>query len=263
MKVTRVFAVDWSGRLAGAEKTIWVAEAWRGRLVALDNGRGRDEVARYFIERARGDPSIAVGLDFAFSMPSWFLHAQRCRTAHQLWERAEREGEAWLRACEPPFWGRRGRARPPEIEQYRRCELGLRKQGYTVKSTFQVGGAGSVGTGSIRGMPVLRRLHHAGFSIWPFDPPGLPVVLEIYPRIATGSVVKRSGAARLAHLRAKHASSMPRTLLERAASSEDAFDAAISALGMSAHPDELACLQAGDAVEGAIWLPLARSGTRR
>lgn len=36
-------------------------------------------------------------------------------------------------------------------------------------SGFQIGGAGAVGTGAVRGMPMLARLRAAGFAIWPFD----------------------------------------------------------------------------------------------
>lgn len=51
----------------------------------------------------------------------------------------------------------------------------------------------------------------------------------------------------------------PRDLLERAAGSEDAFDAAVSALVMSEHEAELRALgppaDPADLVEGKIWQP--------
>jgi hypothetical protein len=47
---------------------------------------------------------------------------------------------------------------------------------------FQIGGAGAVGTDSVRGTPHLLTLAKAGFSIWPFDPPHHLMVIEIYPR---------------------------------------------------------------------------------
>ena len=49
-----------------------------------------------------------VGLDFAFSMPGWFLRNEGVTTAFQLWARAEVEGERWLRDCTFPFWGPSG-----------------------------------------------------------------------------------------------------------------------------------------------------------
>ena len=68
------------------------------------------------------------------------------------------------------------------------------------KSTFQIGGAGSVGTGSLRGMPHLRRLRQAGFSIWPFHSASPWTVMEIYPRLLTGPVHKSSHEHRARYL---------------------------------------------------------------
>ena len=105
------------------------------------------------------------------------------------------------------------------------------------KSTFQIGGAGSVGTGSIRGMPYLARMRSAGVAVWPFDPwprTGGPVAAEVYPRWCTGQVVKARAGARTAHM----ATAWPRVrgrLLDAATESEDAFDAACTALTISAH----------------------------
>ena len=47
-----------------------------------------------------------------------------------------------------------------------------------------------MGTGSIRGWPVLARLRREGFAIWPFDDARTPLVVEVYPRACTGAVVK-------------------------------------------------------------------------
>jgi hypothetical protein len=127
--------------------------------------------------------------------------------------------------------------------------------GVRMKSVFQVGGAGAVGTGSIRGMPVHRRLHDAGFRIWPFDTQGAPSVIEIYPRLCTGPVAKRNAGARSAHLSGRFPESIPQRLFELAVSSEDAFDAAVSAIIMSRHAAALAALPPADNLEGAIWAP--------
>ena len=146
------------------------------------------------------EPTLAVGFDFSFSLPAWFLAARELPTADALWDEAARSGETWLAECEPPFWGRAGVRRPDLPAHFRRTEADLPMIGGTrVKSTFQVGGAGSVGTGSIRGFPVLARLRAAGFRIWPFhDVPMLPVAVEIYPRVFTGPVVKSHADARRA-----------------------------------------------------------------
>lgn len=57
----------------------------------------------------------------------------------------------------------------------------------------------------------------------------------------------------------RHHSNQPWWLLERAAGSEDAFDAAVSALAMSDHAEALARLRRPDdptaLIEGTIWRP--------
>ncbi|MDX6726579.1 MAG: hypothetical protein QOK49_1384, partial [Baekduia sp.] len=85
-----------------------------------------------------------------------------------------------------------------------------------------------------------------------------PVTIGIYPRRLTGLVNKSAWRERHAHLLANHAE-QPRAMLERAAGSEDAFDAAVSAIVMSRHWDQLANLPAVDdptvGLEGQIWTP--------
>ena len=147
--------------------------------------------------------------------------------------------------------------RPGGQEEFRRTEREVRAvRGITPKSTLQFAGAGHVGTASVRGMPVLQRLRDAGYHVWPFDPPRLPLVVEIYPRALTGSVVKSRSGDRGAFL----SGAMPDSELRvRAASTEDAFDAAVSALAMSEALDEIALLdrEPAYALEGKIWTPRA------
>jgi hypothetical protein len=137
------------------------------------------------------------------------------------------------------------------VEHFRRTELAVKRK-FAVKSVFQIGGAGAVGTGSIRGMPLLHRLRSAGASVWPFDAPGWPRVVEIYPRLLTGPVVKSSAAARDAYLARRYPALGP-------IASEDAFDAAVSALTMARHADDLAALPTESDPElrreGRIWYP--------
>jgi hypothetical protein len=231
-----------------------------GRLVRLEDGRSRDAVTDHLIEQARADPQMVVGLDFAFSMPAWFLERHGLSSAPELWALADREADNWLATCEWPFWGRPGVGRPADIpDHFRQTERDVpRIAGIQPKSVFQVGGAGAVGSGSLRGMRTLHRLHLSGFSIWPFDPAGWPLVVEIYPRLLTGPVVKSSATHRADYLAAHHPE-LSGDLLLRAASSEDAFDAAVSAYVMARHADELANLPpAADklaALEGLIWHP--------
>jgi hypothetical protein len=254
-----VVAVDWSGAVSGAARHIWLAHVVHGELVTLRNGRNRAEVVDDLVALAERCPDgLAVGLDFSFSFPAWFLRAQGCATVGDLWETVRRDGEQWLAECAPPFWGRPGRRRPQLAEHHRLAERQISVGGISPKSTFQVGGAGAVGTGSIRGMPLLPRLRAAGFSVWPFDPPSPWTVMEIYPRLLTGSVRKSNREQRELYLGASPWSVRP-AFARSISDSEDAFDAAISALTMDAHADNLAVLRPTTdpvtCLEGAVWCP--------
>jgi predicted nuclease with RNAse H fold len=103
----------------------------------------------------------------------------------------------------------------------------------------------------------LLRLAERGFGVWPFFD-GWPRVIEIYPRALTGPVRKSSWADRHEFLFRRFPAE-PAELLERAAGSEDAFDAAVSALVMGAHRRSFESLtQTSDpdySIEGRIWRP--------
>jgi hypothetical protein len=98
---------------------------------------------------------------------------------------------------------------------------------------FQIGGSGAVGTASLRGMPVLDRLRRAGFAVWPMDPPRLPAVLEVWPRLYIGPLVKSQVGPRKAWVGARRAT-IPAPLRRLAEGSQDAFDASAAALGLAA-----------------------------
>ena len=208
--------------------------------------------------RLQADPTAVAGLDFAFSFPQWFIRACGCDNAFDFWNVVERDGETWLRACERPFWGRPGKKKPNLPNHFRQAEIDTDAvSGISSKSCFQIGGAGAVGTGSIRGMPFLSRIREAGIGIWPFDPPTLPLVVEIYPRTLTGPVKKSSEVDRSAYVQ-RHWPDMSSAMQTLASRSEDAFDAAVSALVMDRHIHELRNLTSGDDVsriEGTIWSP--------
>jgi hypothetical protein len=259
-----VVAVDWSERRVGERRYIWTARVRGGELVELVNGRTRVQVIDHLMAAsatpASGrDSRLVVGLDFAFSAPAWYLRQRRLSSARALWELAATEGEGWLARCEAPFWGRPGFGRPELPQHFRRTELAVAAAGgIGPKSVFQIGGAGAVGTGTVRGMPSLLALQGAGLSIWPFDPPGSRTVLEIYPRLLTGPVIKRRQMAREAYL-AESGVRLAPDLARIAAGNEDAFDAAVSAVVMSEHAGALSLLeQTTDAetlLEGQIWSP--------
>jgi hypothetical protein len=255
-----VVAVDWSGDQKAARKKIWTAESSQGQLEDLTAGRTSDEVADHLMALADRDANLVIGFDFAFSMPSWFVQSQGASSGPSFWDVVECKGPSWLKTCPHPFFGHSGTKRPHDVELYRRtdCEVPPMR-GITPKSVFQIGGPGQVGSGSIRGMPILRRLQQHGFRVWPFDTPakGEPLVAEIYPRLLTGPLVKEDPKARSAAL-AQYANSIFGSYREVAAGGEDEFDAAVSAVVIDHYMDEIVALPIGDELdrtEGRIWHP--------
>jgi hypothetical protein len=300
--VERVAAVDWSGDRseAGQRRKIW-AGLWtassggqvdggrRGRVfggaVTLEGGRTRTEVCEWLVGLARETPRMVVGLDFCFSFPDWFVRGELgCADGPAFWELvAGGLSEQWLARGNPDrrFWGKH-----PKPEEFRGdglhrmlratdidCKLAARipeaeraerVRGIGPKSVFQIGGAGSVGTASLRGMPVLKRLRDADFRVWPFDRAGFPMVVEMYTRLNTGPVRKSNAAARAAYLlkRRKEDSAyaaLSRGVMERARANEDAFDALVSCMVMTARRGEFAGLampkDPAYKVEGWTWAP--------
>ena len=254
-------AIDWSGAKQPRGK-LWLAQADQGQVHELRSLSSREDAVDRLVEILLSDPTAVGGLDFSFSFPGWFLRDLGLTTALGFWTQVERDGERWLRDCDPPFWGRPGKKKPLLESHFRRAEEQVAAVGgIRPKSCFQIGGAGAVGTGSIRGIPLLTRIRDAGVSIWPFDPPTLPLVVEIYPRMLTGAVIKSSEADRAAYVE-QHWPDLSATVRVAVVGSEDAFDTAVSALVMDQHIVELRCLRGSDEIgqlEGEIWTPAAGS----
>jgi hypothetical protein len=261
----RIMAIDWSGRSGPDQRrALWLAEAVDGEAVRLEGGRTRAEFVELLIAEADRDPNLIVGVDFAFSLPAWYLQ-ERQLTPRELWALLDDEAltptmrqlglTRWMNRPELPFWiTGEAHAQLAAKQMFRRTEQDVRVPGIQPKSVFQLVGAGQVGRGSLYGMAALHRLAGAGFRIWPFDPSGLPVVVEIFHRVLTGPVRKNSPSERERYLGAVP---MRPDLGRRAAASEDAFDAAISAVVMAARVEELQTLPGapGYALEGKIWQP--------
>lgn len=260
--IRRVIAVDWSGDASTAHRKIWLGEVAAGRVLRLESGRARPEMVDHLIEEAQRDPDLVVGLDFAFSFPAGFLRKRAHREIGSVWEEAAIRGEDWLAHCpSPPFWGKPGKKKPRfgEAALHRQTELTLAETtGVKPFSVFQIGGAGAVGVGSIRGMPCLQRLRQAGFAIWPFDEPRLPLVVEIWPRVFMGEVKKTRTEERRRHLASRYPE-LTGSVRDSAEGSDDAFDALVSALEMDRHREELGSLRRAEdeetRLEGAIWRP--------
>lgn len=271
--ITSTIAIDWSGAADDRGKNLWLACCVDEELVELSGGWSRQAVIEHTLGLVSENPDTAVGLDFSFGFPAWFFAQSHWRSVEDMWSCVGEEGEDWLRACRSPLWGRPGQLRGNE-EQFRWTERQI-VASWAVRpsSTFQIGGAGSVGTGSLRGMPHLLTLRDAGCAVWPFDGSGTgrrTQVVELYPRLLTGPIAKRNPAERsryLHELRARFpGGATHESLLVRAEVSEDAFDAAVSALGMYANRDRLSpnalsllalASEPPESVfsEGLIWQP--------
>ena len=299
-------AIDWSGRVdaAGQRRHIW-AGVWTTasefspkETVTLTAGRTRSETIAWLAELARETPRMVVGIDCCFSYPVWFLKEHGCQTVFDLWRQvAEGKGEAWLhRDCaDLRFWGKAGPMRHgkrpaefcgPNLHRMMRLtdvenkitpkllvedpERAAKVLGITPKSPFQIGGSGSVGTGSLRAMPHLLELREAGFRTWPFESAALnvehpqPLLVEMYTRLLTGAVKKSNPAARKVYLANRCKSDaayagLSRKVLAAAQSSEDAFDALVCTLEMVRYRQEFPRLHITRdpvlSLEGITWRP--------
>ena len=276
---------------------IWTAIADGKGKFTLEAGRTREELMAWLIDMARETPRMVVSVDCCFSFPAWFLAEHGCRTVFDFWRHvATGHGERWLaRECEEVarderFWGKPHK-RPAQF-----CGEGLPKsmrltdmenkitpkllqgdperaakvKGITPKSPFQIGGSGSVGTGSLRAMPFLLALWESGFRVWPFESASLdgkkprPLLVEMYTRLMTGAVAKSNEDARHAYLAAKRKSDaayagLGHGVLAKAYASEDAFDALVSVVEMVRYGKEFAGLKATKdkmlCLEGITWRP--------
>jgi len=278
---------------AGQRRHIWAGVWTAGKPVRLEAGRTRAEIAEWLIELAKETPRMVVGFDFCFSFPAWFVRDEHgAASAPEFWRRVVEDGHAerWLAAGakDRRFWGKPHK-RPEEFsgEMLHRmlratdidCKLAAfipeaerreRVKGITPKSVFQIGGAGSVGTASLRGFAVLLRLREAAFRVWPFDRPQLvgkrprPLVVEMYTRLNTGAVKTSNAAARAAYLLRKRRedaayAALSRTVLQRARAGEDAFDALVSTMVMAERRETFAVLPKPrdplHGIEGWTWAP--------
>ena len=298
----RLVAVDWSGdKGPGQRKKIW-AGVWtrdaKGRVaggrVRLEDGRTREELTAWLLELARETPRMVVSIDCCFSYPAWFLEEHGCRTVFDFWRHvAAGHGERWLgTTCaelerDVRFWGRPHK-RPLEFcrvgyptmmrrtDMENKVEQGLEggdparaalMKGIQPKSPFQIGGSGSVGTGSLRAMEWLLRLHEGGYRVWPFEDAGegRPLLVEMYTRLLTGPVKKSNAVARKAYLAARKQvdaglyGGLSRGVVAKAEGSEDGFDALVCCLEMVRWQEEFAGLRATRdrtlRLEGITWRP--------
>jgi hypothetical protein len=248
------------------------------------------------MELSLDTPRIVVGIDCCFSYPAWFLEEHGCASVFEFWQRvADGEGERWLAGLgetrDERFWGKPHKR--PEVFSggglHRSMRLtdmdnkitprlmggdvdrAAKMLGITPKSPFQIGGSGSVGTGSLRAMPCLLRLRAAGFRVWPFEDAALtqspprPLLVEMYTRLLTGPVAKSNPDARRAYLKLRRLEEpesygrLSRSVMNKAHGSEDAFDALVCTMEMAREAPSFnglrAALDPALRLEGITWRP--------
>jgi hypothetical protein len=273
---TRFVGVDWSG--AGPDgaqrRAIWTAVVRDGALRELSDGRTRAEATSHLIALGAEGGRAVVGLDFAFSLPAWWMRAQGHAAAEDLWRWAARHAAddplGWLRKLPEPFWGTSFRLKPTdtfdgEHGEFRRTELESKSPGATPMSTFRLFGPGTVGAQGLRGHPCLLALQKAGFAIWPFEPTDERLVVEVFPRL-----LARRLSPGLEHLsgdgfRGAFLDGAPAGFTGEDGGhaavlrmDQDAFDAAVSAWALWLGRETLEALrssspEADDRLEGRIW----------
>ena len=262
--------MNWSGQadIAGQRRAIWTATARDGALTSLATGRDRREAVGAVLDALAAEPATIVGLDFAFSWPRWYLDARGLGEAEGAWEQAATLAPLASRDLPRPFWGAGIRplreAGLDAREAYRVTEqaadaasAGARVEPSTRAAT---GPSASSRSAGCRSCAICWR---AGAAVWPFDAPAgtAPVVAEIFPRMIARGLAPPS-AGRGAAFRARVVGALPEAALGRVAgardrtlASQDAFDAAVSAIALSRDPAAGLTAPAGEPVcrEGWIW----------
>lgn len=107
-------------------------------------------------------------------------------------------------AAAGPFWGRPAAlalSHLPDRKTVDYAALGLPERRAVERAipraqpVWKLFTTGSVGSQALMGLPMIHRLSQCpGTAIWPFDPPGAPVVLaEVYPSLLAPLVARQPG----------------------------------------------------------------------
>lgn len=181
--------------------SIWIADRTADGSTTLHNPPTRrlaEAILRDLLLSTLG--RVLVGVDFSLALPRGAVRAAGlgqgwadlwAHLAEHLVDDEHNRNNRWevaaalnRRLGAPHFWGvpaARATAhltvrRPtPTLPHLRHCETELRSaDGRAPKSTWQLLGAGSVGSQALTGIPVLHRLrHHPGLAgrarVWPFE----------------------------------------------------------------------------------------------
>ncbi len=221
----RVVVVDWSAASTpkwGAD-SIWIATVdRRGRRVEnLPTRRVAEDRLAGLLDDAEGDRTL-LGVDFSLGYPAGTAAALGLDGTpwRAMWTVLDAEIDddggnrnnrfrvaADLNALVDgpgPFWGRPAGRRLPgltptkvhnaAVPEWRAVEVALRSQGWRPFSSWQLLGAGCVGSQSLVGIPIVERVRRRGgarVDVWPFTTgleapaPGWGglVVAEVWPSL--------------------------------------------------------------------------------
>jgi molybdopterin molybdotransferase len=171
-----------------------VAEAWIGEAIAGEVARGRRVLAGFDFPFATpaGFARAVTGVDDPLALWDWFAGAvEDGPKANNRFDVAARLNRMFPGVG--PFWGnglkrdiddlpRKGNARDFRWDPEKRAVEAKAKGAF---ECWQLSGAGSVGSQTILGMPVLARLRRRfGAAVWPWDRAPAPVTLvEIWPSL--------------------------------------------------------------------------------
>lgn len=225
MKFDRIAILDWSAasKPRRGKDSIWLGIAENGAVSAenLPTRRAAEHRLHALVSQAvAAGERVLIGADFAFGYPAGFAaHLTGRAEALAVWEwlanaltddaqnRSNRfDVAAAINNRFPglgPFWFRTAGLDLPDLPL-----KGRDRQGYGdladkrrvdtlasgAQSVWKLGGAGSVGSQVLTGLPVLWRLR-AGFpgqvAVWPFEPVDHAhvVLAEVFPSLLT-SVIK-------------------------------------------------------------------------
>ena len=223
MRFDRIVVVDWSAAQTPrrGKDSIWIAVASGDEVTTENPPTRRAAEARLsaLIADARADGArLLIGADFAFGYPAGFARALTGRAealavwdwlAARLEDDAQNRNTRFALAADMnralpglgPFWFRPAALDLPDLplKGSARHGHGMAQTRATdarapgAQSVWKLGGAGSVGSQVLTGLPVLWRLRAAGgVAAWPLeDARDAPVVLaEVYPSLLRAEVAR-------------------------------------------------------------------------
>ena len=222
----RYVVVDWSANSTpklGAD-SIWIGAHDRDGQASISNLSTRREAEAFLVELLEAEPAATtlVGVDFSLGYPSgtaaalgvrgtpwsamWAMLSEQItddeRNRNNRFAIAAGVNEQ-LTGSAAPFWGcppsAAGRfltsTKPCSLDspgEFRAVEAALRSCGHRPFSSWQLLGAGAVGSQSLVGIPVLERMRRRfadRLDVWPFTTGfgsptghrGAVVVAEVWP----------------------------------------------------------------------------------